>query len=157
MSWEGFEKELDRGPVHFFMAFWKLGLIIAVVMTVTIGGCYLISRPASLIGDVLDRDNVKSNYEWFKTQHEAIGAIDVKIKVAQKDVDRFKKELGPRKQWKREDRIEGSRLQSILSGLQQHRADLAADYNARSRMVNRVIFKGNDTPERIPAEGEKAK
>ncbi len=157
MSWDGFVKEWERGPLHFFMAFWKLGLIIAVVLTVTIGGCYVILRPASLVGDVLDRENVKSNYEWFKEQHEAINSIDVKIKIAAKDVARFKREAGPRAKWKREDKNEAARKQSILSGLEQHRADLAAKYNARSRMVNRAIFKGNDTPERIPVEGEKTK
>ena len=128
--------------------------VIFVVVAVTGGAWLLITKPLSILSDTLDRDNVKYNYEWFKQRHEDIDAIDVKIRLAVTDVNQFKEDAGPRKGWKREDRIESSRLRAVSTGLQQQRADLAADYNARSRMVNRAIFKGNDTPERISVEGK---
>ena len=77
-------------------------------------------------------------------------ALDTKITLQRVELS----ELEDRKIVARFDREEYSRQRAILIGLRQQRADLVSEYNARSRMVNRVLFKGNDTPERIAQEGE---
>jgi len=149
MKWKSFERELDHGPVRATVVVWRWALFALFLVGVTCAGIWVVAKPFAIVADTLDGDNVKQNYEWFKQRHEDVLAIDRKIQHSERDVKLFKTEAGPRKDWKREDRIEASRLQSISTGLQQQRDDLVADYNARSRMVNRAIFKGNDTPARI--------
>jgi hypothetical protein len=149
MSWESFEKEIERGPIAAMGAFWKVGICGLILLGLTTCGVLVVTKPFKMGAEVLSTDNIIYNYEWFKQRHEDITAIDRKIELADEDVARFKEDAGPRKDWKREDRTEASRLQSIATGLKQQRADLVADYNARSRMVNRSIFKGTDTPEEI--------
>lgn len=102
-----------------------------------------------IIEKTIDADNVIYNYEWFERQNEAIKSIDKKIRNAQNQVESFESSLGERKDWDREDKIEHSRLSSIVLGLKQQRNDIASEFNARSKMRNREIFKSRNLPERI--------
>lgn len=152
MSWKEFDREIDRGPASSVFAIWKIVLLILLLGIITAVTVTAISRPADLINKTFEADNVIYNYEYFKKTHEEIKGLDVMIRSAKASVRTFKEEAGPRDQWYREDREEYSRLRAVLEGLKQERAAAASDYNARARMANRSIFKGNDTPNHIPAE-----
>jgi hypothetical protein len=125
MSWESFDKELDRGPVHAIAAWWKLGFFCLILLGLTTCTVAVVTKPFSVVGGTLDSDNVKANYEWFKLRHEAVLALDVQIKTAQATVDQFKADAGPRDKWHREDREEHSRLSTILLGLKNERSSQA--------------------------------
>lgn len=148
MSWKPYEKAAEGGPMSLF---WKILVpITTIIVVVSVLGfaISMVFNPFRQVGRVInktiDADNMIYNYEWFKQRHESIGAIDVKILDSSVVVGQFKEDVGPRADWHREDREEFSRLSSVLLGLKQQRADLAAEYNARSRMVNRAIFKAGD-------------
>ena len=154
-GWERTGNRLAKGPgsAVAWLLFAGLPLVVVVVVVFWVLGFFgnAFNQGRRIIDKTIDADNVIANYEWFKQRHESIQAIDGKIVDSQEAVDAFKAELGPRKDWHREDRIEHDRLNTVLLGLKQQREDMAAEYNARSRMVNRSIFKTGDTqlPERI--------
>lgn len=154
MSWKSYEDAANRGPMALF--FKVLLPVVIVVIAIGVAGFMLnpFQQAGRIINKTIDADNVIYNYEWFKQRHEDIGAIDSKIRGADKGVVVFVENAGQRDTWHREDREEYFRLSSVALGLRQQRADLAAEYNARSRMVNRAIFKTGDTelPESISLE-----
>jgi hypothetical protein len=159
MSWKSWEDAAERGPGAFgWKVFW-FAIPVFIVLSVCSGivgvvgfGLNPFRQAGRIVNKTIDADNVIYNYEWFKQRHEDIGAIDAKIEFSSRAVAQFKEEAGARADWKREDREEHSRLSSVELGLNQQRADLAAEYNARSRMVNRAIFKAGDVelPDSIP-------
>lgn len=140
---------------------WKIIVLIIVIMVIVIVGRVVlfplwfagkvIDSASGVITRTLDPDNVIQNYEWFKQVYEDVDATDRKIENAEAAISRFDESAGPRSGWSHEDKTEHARLNTIVLGLQNFRADLVAQYNARSRMVNRAIFKAGDKvlPERI--------
>ena len=110
---------------------------------------YPARQAAKVVEKTLDADNAIYNYEYFKQAYQDIQAMDKKIATAQSAVDEFIKSAGPREKWDFRDKEEGVRLTTNLVGLKNVRDDLIATYNARSKMVNRAIFQGHDTPEMI--------
>ena len=150
MSWESYGRAAEKGP------FW-IGVKIVVLVIglgAVIGVLTFLLNPFKQAGDVInktiDADNVIANYEWFKSRAQDIRSVDAKIDSAKKAADDFADACGPRKDWKREDREEHARLSAIHLGLTQQRNDLAAEYNARTEMANRSLFKSNDLPESFP-------
>lgn len=152
MSWNEFDRQMNKGPGHAIMLLWRIGILILILVGITTCGVWVVTKPFGVVADTLDSDNVKYNYEWFKNTHESINALESQIKTARRAVVQFKAEAGPRNTWHREDREDYARLNAVLQGLRNQRASVAADYNARSRQVNRAIFKGTDTPTRIPVD-----
>lgn len=157
-GWERTAERVERGPVSAMVTIGCLSAVALVIvgLFVVVGSSLgFIANPfkqaARVINKTIDADNVIYNYEWFKRQHESIGAIDGKIAESDTAVRSYEESLGDRKDWDREDKIEHSRLESVLLGLRQQREDMVAEYNARSRMANRNIFKAGDIelPERI--------
>lgn len=148
MSWDYWERQANKGPVALA---WRV-IAVLFFFSIAIGGvafaCGVIGNPikqaARIMEKTIDADNVIYNYEWFKLRHEGVLAVESKIRGAKAAVDSFKSEAGPRPDWKREDREEAARLGAIRLGLTQQQNDLAAEYNAKSRMVNRKIFKAGD-------------
>ncbi|KKN36569.1 hypothetical protein LCGC14_0772390 [marine sediment metagenome] len=154
MSWDKYQRAAERGPMSLF---WKVFFpVLLVVIVLGVAGFVLnpFRQASRILNKTINADNVIYNYEWFKQRHEAIGAIDAKVVGSQSAVNQFKADAGPRDNWHFQDREEYARLNSVLLGLRQQRADLAAEYNARSRMTNRAIFKAGDTelPDSIPVE-----
>ena len=140
---------------------WKIILIIVVIAgVVTVGRIVLfplwfankaMDTVTGVIDRTLDPDNAIQNYEWFKQMYEDIQATDNKIVNAEMTTEQFKEDAGPRENWGFEDKNEHSRLNTVVLGLRNHRESMVAQYNARSRMVNRKIFKMFDTilPEKL--------
>lgn len=130
----------------FFKKFWiplfLLGLATGGIMYFT----NIASQPARVLQKTLDADNMVYNYEWFKQTYEDVLATDVKIKntrasledyagLSRKDMDMF-------------DKNESGRLKAVLLGLQNHKESIMAQYNARSKMANRSLFK-TDLPKQL--------
>lgn len=97
----------------------------------------------------LNADNAIANYEWFKQQYEDIEASKLQIENALNTVTNFEKSFPDKSKWTFEDKQEYSRLISIHLGLQNYTITLIADYNAKSKMANRAIFKNSIFPEFI--------
>ena len=71
--------------------------------------------------------------------------------AAKAEIELYKKNYPEIGGWRRDQREELARLSTIYLGLSNSLTDMIAEYNARSRMVNRSIFKTGDTelPEHI--------
>jgi len=120
-----------------------IGSLIAVVDVIT----NPFRQTARIIEKTIDADNVIYNYEWFKKTNQDIKSLDSKIAITKAAVELFKKEAGPRDGWHRADIEESFRLNSVYMGLKQQRNDVAAEYNARSEMANKEIFKTGELPD----------
>lgn len=154
-GWDKTSRKIERGP---WPAFAAIGCIVLPMVLVIVAVCFslglfgnVFNQAGRIVNKTIDADNVIYNYEWFKQRHEDIGAIESKIELSVSAVNSFESSAGERKDWHREDREEHARLSTVRLGLEQQRADLVAEYNARSRMVNRSIFKTGDSelPEEI--------
>jgi hypothetical protein len=110
----------------------------------------VITMPARTVVGIAERtlnsDNVIANYEWFKRQYQDIQAFDTKIANAEAAQKAFEQSAGPRETWKFDDRQEWSRLNAVLLGLSNQRRDMVAEYNARTEMANRNLFRTSDLP-----------
>lgn len=150
MSWDSWERSMQKSPGAFAV---KL-ILFCFGIAALVGTLNFIFNPFKQAGRVIektiDADNVIANYEWFKKRSQDIRSIDAKIDSAKGAADHFAEACGPRPEWKREDREEHARLSSIHIGLLQQRNDLAAEYNARTEMQNRSLFKTSDLPESFP-------
>lgn len=153
-DWKSYERSAEKGPLSLGVKiFFGIFILSALVSTVTFF-MNPFKQAARVINKTIDADNMIQNYEWFKQRHQSIKAIDRKIVDAAAVVASFSESAGDRQGWHREDREEYARLSSIHMGLKQQRADLVAEYNAKSRMANRSIFKAGDVelPESISQE-----
>lgn len=130
---------------HVFVAILSLSVVIGVIGWML----NIMSQPAKIVEKTLDADNVIYNYEWFKLQHDDIRASQVQIDNAETAISEFEDGLGPRSEWDIFDKKEHGRLGSVVLGLRNHRADMIAEYNAKSRMANRSIFK-TEGPDQLP-------
>lgn len=108
-----------------------------------------VNAPVEIIEKTIDADNIIYNYEWFKQQNEDFTALKNKIAIAIQAENQFKNDAGPRKDWTFEDKTEAARLNSIVIGLNNQLEDLVANYNARSKMANRNIFKDGELPSQL--------
>jgi len=127
-----------------------LGLLLLVVLA-SVGrlGCNAHEQAQRVVEKTIDADNVIYNYEYFKDQYRAILAMDQKVQIAKDALDKFEKDAGPRKDWDLRDKEEHSRLVSNVTGTENMKKDMVAQYNANASKVNRNIFMGKDTPQRI--------
>lgn len=104
--------------------------------------------------DIIDKtytaENAIYNYEWFKTQYEKIQSSEKQIGNTVLSIDDFKEMYGDPKDWDYIDKEEYARLKTVLLGQKNFYEQLVADYNARSNMDNRDIFK-----DKLPFDVEK--
>lgn len=149
MSWDKWGQAAERGPAAIFLKAVGLGLMFVIILGVIGFNMNPFRQAGRIINKTIDADNVLYNYEYFKQQWRSVEAIDQKIASQQGGVLRFEDSAGPRSDWSRDDKIEHARLSSIVIGLEQQRADMVAQYNARAAMANRSIFLGNDCPQHI--------
>jgi len=148
-EWKKYEEAVEKGPMSLLLK------VVVPIMVLIIGASVLmfignpLKQGARIVNKTIDADNVIYNYEWFKKQFRAVGAIDSKIKSQAEAVVIFKEDAGDRSDWTYSDKDELSRLRSIEIGLKQQRQDMIANYNAKANMANRKIFMGNDCPDYI--------
>lgn len=125
-----------------------IGIVSGLVVAGAAAG--LLTLPFRAVSGVAERtfnaDNMIHNYEWFKQQYQDVQAIGVKIGVAEGAISAFEASAGDRGTWKFDDRQEWSRLNTILLGLRGQRASMVAEYNAKTQMANRNLFRTGDLP-----------
>lgn len=145
-----YRAEINRGIAK---TRWTMGAVFFKLILpglVVIGGFFwalsILTRPAQVIDEVLQPANIIQNYEWFELTYNDALALDRQIKGAQSQIATFEDSAGDRSGWDRIDKTEHARLNAILQGLRQQRESVIADYNARSNLLTRSIFKGADLP-----------
>ena len=97
-----------------------------------------------VVDKTIDADNAIYNYEWFKSQEAYIKQCLKNEEIAKEEWNNFKKQLPEdRQQWAREDKNEESSLRNSYYALEKLTNKAMEDYNAKSSMANRAIFKDN--------------
>jgi len=135
---------------HFFLKVIVPCLLLVVVVC---GVAWVVFKPFDIAGRVFDTDNIITQYEWFKQAKEDVDAYDAQIVTAQGQITTFQESMGeaPRTEWGYANTTEYSRLQGVYQGLKNNRNALVAEYNAKSRMATRSVFKAGDVelPQKI--------
>ena len=143
--------------------FLVIGLIMIVLGALGFLGKVLFFTPTTIdksvdmayevVDKTLDGDKAIREYEWFKRQVESMKALEKKEVRAIKEVEDFVALMGgkSRDEWSRDDKKEYDRLNANKVAVQNMLDDALAEYNARSKMVNRAIFKDN-----LPASIDRA-
>ena len=98
--------------------------------------------------DVVDKtmtaENAIYNYEWFKDQEAHIRKCLKNEQIAEEEWNNFVNTLPQdRSKWSREDKEEENSLRNSYYALKKLTNQVMEDYNAKSSMVNRNIFKDN--------------
>ena len=133
---------------------WK---ILAILFAVIILGVALriacfpintISKGMGVAEDVRDKtltgDNAIYNYEWFKMQEASIKQLVEQETRAIATAKNLRESLDTdRSKWDWVDKNEYDRLQQVATGIGMQIDRAMAEYNAKSSMVNRNIFKDN--------------
>ena len=148
-GWDNLENSLEKGPIT---GFFKMAMIAVVCILITLASLWVISpffKGSELVNKVVDVDSRLADYEWFHNQFEGIKSLDSKIIGAKTAYSEYLELLGDRGSWGREDKIEIARLNSIKIGLIQQINDSVAEYNARSKMINRNWVKPDGIPYQI--------
>lgn len=138
-----------KDAVKFLGACLVLLFLLLAGLTV-VGALSLPFRSAAGIAErTLNSDNVIQNYEWFKRQVTDVQAVDRQIAAVEQQIQFQIAAAGPREKWTFEDKQEANRLNAVLIGLKGNRAAMVSEYNARSQMANRTLFKTADLPESL--------
>jgi len=116
---------------------WVLKAVLLPAKTVTTQ----IDSAGNIIDKTYDADNAIYNYEWFKTQYEDIQATERIIRNTKIEMDAYKEMYGNVSGWDWQTKQDYNSLQKKYLGQQNFYEDLVAEYNARSNMANREIFK----------------
>ena len=106
------------------------------------------NKSADTAYEVVDRtmtgDNAIANYEWFKEQEAYIRQCYKNEVIANEEYENFIKMLPEnREKWDRQDKQEEASLRNSYYALQKLTNKAIEQYNAKSSMVNRNIFKDN--------------
>jgi len=105
----------------------------------------------NIIDQTQTAENAIDNYEWFKTQKQKIDAMETKIENQRRQVETFKETYGDNpNNWSRTTKQQHNRMTNRLLGYRNQYESLVAEYNARSNMQNRNVFK-----DKLPYEMEK--
>lgn len=116
---------------------WVLKAVLLPGKTVTTQ----IDSAGNIIDKTYDADSAIYNYEWFKTQYEDIQATERIIRNTKTEMDAYKEMYGNVSIWDWQTKQDYNSLQKKYLGQQNYYEDLVAEYNARSNMANREIFK----------------
>lgn len=149
MSYRHEFREIEREAKWTFWRLFRWGIFLVVLFGLLSIPLGLWSSARGVLERTTDPDNVIYNYEWFHSKYEAFRAYERQLADFNTEIDAFRRDAGERLTWSRTDREEYAQLTSQRDGIKQHCRDIAADYNARSSMANRSIFKSGDLPERI--------
>lgn len=132
-------------------------LIVLLLLVMAVGGLLLrvVLFPANtfvrgvnvtydVMQDTMTADNAIYNYEWFKEQEAHIRTCLKNEELAKKEYEEYISLLPlDRTEWTSFDRQEEASLRNSYSALQRLTNLAIEQYNARSEMANRNIFKDN--------------
>lgn len=94
----------------------------------------VVTAPSRVVNKTLETNNILTNYELF---HDESKQFDARVAQITEQYGFFAKEIDP---------AERSRLRMEMAAQQQSCRELAADYNANSRKLNRQLFKDRGLP-----------
>jgi hypothetical protein len=101
-----------------------------------------------IVDKTYDADNAIYNYEWFLQKEQDIKATEKNIETTKQQIEQFKKDNGNMSTWDYQTKDSYRQLQTVYIGQQNYLNQQISDYNARSSMANRNIFK-NGLPAKI--------
>ena len=126
----------------FLLYFAGLGLKILLFPVNTFGRS--VNTAYGVVNETLNAENAIYNYEWFKDQEAQIRICLKNEEIAKEELDNFVKSLSEKREnWAKEDKTEEGSLRNSYYALQKLTNRVIEDYNAKSEMVNRNIFKDN--------------
>jgi hypothetical protein len=97
-----------------------------------------------VVKETMTGKNAIENYEWFKQQEAYIRQCVKNEQIAKEEYDNYILTLPiDRTTWDRLDKQEEASLRNSFYALQKLTNKAMEDYNARSSMENRAIFKDN--------------
>lgn len=128
------------------------GIILRAVLLPVHMANKTVDTAYGVVDKVMNADNALSNYEWFKQQYEDYKAIQAKLKKADASITKFEESAGDRDKWTFEDKNEHSRLTTISDGIRYQMEDIKAQYNAKSKMLSRNLFKDKNLPYQLGEE-----
>ena len=97
-----------------------------------------------IIKDTYDAEAARENYEWFRTQWHDIQAQRAQVENAYDAEATFHETYGTDPSaWSRTAETRHGRLHERITGNQNMLEQMVADYNARSDMAHRALFKCN--------------
>jgi hypothetical protein len=132
-----------------------LGLLILSTLIVGSYLLYLVLIPVhkidnsiqtthGVIDKVVNSDSALTNYEWFKQQEADIQRTETQYEEAKKAAQNLKNELPKdRLKWDDSDKAEYDRLQATATGLDIGLESMKKDYDARSAMASRNLYKNH--------------
>ncbi|MEV8639407.1 hypothetical protein AB0395_47925 [Streptosporangium sp. NPDC051023] len=144
------ETNIRFRPVRWFFGALAVALAVGLVFWI-VGWLTQPLRTASGVRErVGDPDNVLYQYEHFHDLCAGVRADDAKITAKRDEITAYDKR---HPNGDKSDQFQAApkrdRLDTELTGLQQHRADLVETYNADSAKANRSLFKDRSLPERL--------
>lgn len=154
---ESVREMLKEGGWTFGKILWYGSLALILVGAV---GWFItmLAKPAALVNKVTDPDRIIQNYEWFEESYNDALALDEKIKTTQSQIDsQFSGMPTDRNEWSRSNQEEFNRLNSVVVGMRSQRESIVADYNARSKMITRQLWKNPALPYQIDVEDDQIK
>jgi hypothetical protein len=128
------------------MILWFVGLGLGIVGLPFHAATAGLSTANGIIDKTINADNAVYNYEWFKQQAQDIKALEQKTSIAEQSLLSFETSAGTRSDWTFEDKTEDARLRAVAQGIRSQYVSAVANYNARSSMATRDIFKDGLIP-----------
>lgn len=93
---------------------------------------------------VLTADKAIDNYEWFKMQESQIKSMYKQEEIQQKSLDDYLEMIGNDKtKWTQQDKSHINFLRTVLDGTRIQVNNMIAEYNAKSSMKHKVLYKNN--------------
>lgn len=127
-------------------------VIVSFNLTGTLGS--IISAPGRVIQKTLETDNIINNYEYFIDAYN--NTIPRQKQAYQNAKEAYQNFLSllpeDREKWKQADKAEASRLSSIVLATKNIYVSTITEYNSKSRMLNRNVFKDRNLPYEIEPE-----
>lgn len=124
-----------------FVVLLFFGVALKVISIPILTFTKQVDSAVEVVEKTYDADNAIYNYEWFKSQYEKIEANRNQIQNTIDSIDGFKQTYGNVSSWDYDTNQEYNRLSAMKLSLQNMDENLVADYNARSKMANREVFK----------------
>lgn len=138
--------EFEKKPRRTVLKYGLSAIAILGVFAVAGSVMGVVTTPFRMVERTFTPQNIIQNYEWFKRQYQDVIAIDKRLEASEDALRSFETSAGSRDTWKHDDRSQWNRLNSIVLGLRGQRAAMVAEYNARTQMMNRDVFRTSDLP-----------
>lgn len=127
-------------------------IIIIITLLLIFGQCIklVLDQVFGVAEKTLDPDNIVYNYEWFKMQYNDYLSLKSKIQIQEIEQNNYKQTY--QNSWDEDAKKEYQRLSTIQTGLKYQLQDVIQEYNQKSSMINRNIFKDSELPYELNLE-----